>query len=231
MTFGYRDDAPPLLDGISLSFEPGEAIGITGNNGSGKSTLLRLIMGALGPGAGRIRLDGIEVTAYDRDALQRHIVYLPQNAVLFQGTILDNMTLFTPALAERAKQMAAMLGLSEIVGGFPKGYDTEIRDNPEEALPTGISQRIAIIRALVAVEEPRLIIFDESNSHLDAEGDEALRRVLLELRGHCTMILVSHRPSYLSLANRIFVLRDGRLSQASGGAREVLSQLEREFPA
>ena len=229
ISFGYRDEAPPLLDGISLSLAPGEVVGITGNNGSGKTTLLRLITGILRPGAGCVRLDGNTVSDYDRDLLHRHVVYLPQNAVLFQGSILDNITLFNLERAGRAKRIAAMLGLSEIIGSLPRGYDTEIRDNPEESLPTGISQRIAIVRALASVEAPRLIIFDESNSHLDAEGDEALRQMLVQLRGHCTMILVSHRPSYLSLADRIFVLREGRLTVGSGGARAVLAELERQL--
>src|SRR5690606_29833756 len=87
----------------------------------------------------------------------------------------------------------------------------------------------AIVRALASVDSPKLIIFDESNSHLDAEGDEALRRLLIQLRGHCTMILVSHRPSYLSLADRIFVLREGSLIAGPGGARAVLAQLERQL--
>jgi ATP-binding cassette subfamily C protein LapB len=178
---------------------------------------------------GHIRLDGNEVTDYDRDVLHRHVVYLPQNAVLFQGSILDNMTLFDIGRADRAKRIAAMLGLSEIIGSLPQGYDTQIRDNPEESLPTGINQRIAIVRALASVDSPRLIIFDESNSHLDAEGDEALRQLLVQLRGHCTLVLVSHRPSYLSLADRIYILRDGKLTQSAGGAREALSQLEEKL--
>jgi ATP-binding cassette, subfamily C, bacterial LapB len=229
VSFGYQDDAPPVLDGVSLSLRPGEVVGITGNNGSGKTTLLRMIMGVLRPGTGDVRLDGNAVTAYDREVLHRHVAYLPQDAVLFQGSILDNMTLFDPERAGRAKRIAAMLGLSEIIGSLARGYDTEIRDNPEESLPTGISQRIAIVRALASVESPKLIIFDESNSHLDAEGDEALRQLLIQLRGHCTMILVSHRPSYLSLADRIFVLREGRLVASAGGARAVLAELERQL--
>lgn len=226
VSFGYGADQRGVLDGISLDIEAGEAVGITGNNGAGKTTLLWLVLGLLKPGAGRVIMDGIDVRHHDPAMLCKHVAYLPQNGVLFQGTILDNLTMFELGRAERAKQVAAQLGLAEIIGRLPKGYDTVLNDSPDEGLPVGVRQRIAIARALVPLEEPRLIVFDEANGYLDQASDEMFRRLLVELRGSCTLVLASHRPSYLAMADRTYVLRGGKLHPSSGGARESLQTLE-----
>jgi ATP-binding cassette subfamily C protein LapB len=226
VSFGYGADQRDVLDGISLDIRAGEAVGITGNNGAGKTTLLWLVLGLLKPGVGRVLMDGIDVRSHDPAMLCKHVAYLPQNGVLFQGTILDNLTMFEPARAERAKQIAAQLGLAEIIGRLPKGYDTVLNDSPDEGLPVGVRQRIAIVRALVPLDEPRLIVFDEANGYLDQASDEMFRRLLVDLRGRCTLVLASHRPSYLALADRTYVLRDGTLHPSSSGAREALQTLE-----
>ena len=226
VSFGYGADHGGVLDDVSLEIEPGEAIGITGNNGAGKTTLLWLLLGLLKPNGGRVLMDGIDVRRHDPAMLRRHVAYLPQNGVLFQGTILENLTMFEASRAERAKQIAAQLGLAEIVGRLPKGYDTILNDSPDEGLPVGVRQRIAIARALVPLEEPRLIVFDEANGYLDQASDELFRRLLVDLRGHCTLVLASHRPSYLALADRVYVLRNGKLQPPAGGARESLQALE-----
>ena len=226
VSFGYGADQGGVLDDISLDAEPGEVIGITGNNGAGKTTLLWLVLGLLKPNAGRVLMDGIDVRRHDPTMLRRHVAYLPQNGVLFQGTILENLTMFEASRADRAKRIAAQLGLAEIIGRLPKGYDTVLNDSPDEGLPVGVRQRIAIARALVPLEEPRLIVFDEANGYLDQASDELFRRLLVELRGRCTLVLASHRPSYLALADRVYVLRNGKLQPPAGGARESLQALE-----
>ena len=226
VSFGYGADRSGVLDDISLAVEPGEAIGITGNNGAGKTTLLWLVLGLLKPNAGRVLMDDMDVRRHDPAMLRRHVAYLPQNGVLFQGTILENLTMFDASHADRAKRIAAQLGLAEIIGRLPKGYDTVLNDSPDEGLPVGVRQRIAIARALVPLEEPRLIVFDEANGYLDQASDEMFRRLLVDLRGHCTLVLASHRPSYLALADRVYVLRNGKLQPPAGGARESLQALE-----
>jgi len=229
--FGYGAREAPLLHDLDLHIAPGEVIGITGNNGSGKTTLLWLILGFLKPGAGQVLMDGIDVRRHDPERLRRHVAYLPQHGVLFQGTILENLTMFDDTRIDRAKEIAARLGLHEIIGRLPRGYDTPLSDSPDEGLPVGVRQRIAIVRALVPLDDPRLIVFDESNAWLDQAGDELLRRLLLDLCGRCTIVLVSHRPSYLALANRVYVVRGGTLHQSASGARETLGALKAELSA
>jgi ATP-binding cassette subfamily C protein LapB len=237
VSFSYGAEEESLFSGVSFEAAPGEVVGITGNNGSGKTTLLWLAMGLLRPTGGRVLLDGRDVRSFDPGLLHRHVAYLPQDGVLFQGTILENMTMYRDDLADRAKRIAEQLGLSGIIDSLPRGYDTAINDSPEEGLPIGVRQRIAITRALVSVETPKLIVFDESNSYLDTVGDEALRQLLLQLRGLCTILLVSHRPSYLALADRVYLLRGGRMIEAGGArarqgsVRAVQEALRQEFPA
>src|SRR5690606_16056969 len=120
LSFGYGEAPDGVLKDVSLDIAPGEVIGITGNNGAGKSTLLWLILGLLKPNAGLVLMDGIDVRRHDPEMLRRHVAYLPQIGVLFQGTILENLTMFDPSRAARAKEIAATLGLHEIIGRLPR---------------------------------------------------------------------------------------------------------------
>lgn len=208
--FSYHPDEPPLFDGLELTITPGEVIGIRGGSGSGKSTLLALMMGVIKPNRGRVVVDGIDLQDYDQQSLRRQIAYLPQSAVLFQGTILDNLTLFRGAAAVDDGLAAAKLtGLHETINRLAGGYQTIVGDGAPQRLSSGAMQGLAVARALAG--EPRLILFDEANGGFDTEADGRLRRVLGEIKGGPAMVLVSHRPSLLSLADRVYDLRDGKL--------------------
>lgn len=202
---GTTADSLPLLNGISLQVAPGETVGIIGANGSGKSVLLELMMGLLSPSEGRVLLDGCNPVLKRLPA----VAYLPQEGELFRGTVLENMHMFREENSQAALAFAKRLGLDPFFSSLPKGYDTVVDEGSADTIPRGVRQQIAIVRALAT--HPRLVLFDEANTAIDGHGDGKLRQVLEGLRGKSTLIVVSHRPSLLRLADRVFELRDGQL--------------------
>ncbi len=209
VSFRFGEKLPYVISDVDIDVAEGECIGISGGNGSGKSTLLALMQGALRPSAGRVLVDGLDISAFDPQTVREQVAYLPQSGVLFQGTILQNITLFRPDLEDVAVEMAALLGLDEVVATMAFGFDTPVGDGAYDSLPRGIKQRIAIARALV--NNPRCVMFDEANTAIDTAGDNFLRVWLERAKGKRTLVLVTHRPSLLKLADRIFDLNGGRL--------------------
>lgn len=210
VTFGYGAGEPPVFSHLELKVAPGEVIGIAGHTGSGKSTLLMLMMGVFRPTSGEVLLDGAQVAAWDAYAVRPQIGYLPQNAVLFQGTILENLTMFRgPEAVEDALAAARALGLDEVVNRLPDGYETTVGDGAVDDLPASVKHGIAMARVLAG--KPRMILFDEANNAFDRKADMVLKQALEALKGETTMVLVSHRPSILALADRVYDLRDCRL--------------------
>ena len=215
LTFGYEGEDPPLIEGINLSVEPGEVVGITGGTGSGKSTLLMLMMGVLQPTSGQVLYDGVDLADCDPLSARHQIGYLPQRTALFQGTILDNVTTFRgPGSTQGALEATRLLGLDRAIHRLPAGYETKVGDGSDDELPAGLKQGIAMSRALAS--NPRVILFDEANSALDSTGDAKLKEALASMKGQVTMILVSHRPSLLALADRVFHLQAGMLVPKHG---------------
>ncbi|GAB5451547.1 MAG: ABC transporter transmembrane domain-containing protein [Halioglobus sp.] len=208
--FGYAGDEAPLLRKLSLTVEPGELIGITGNNGVGKSTLLALMSGFLQPTAGSIRVDGVDLADFEIEFLRSQIGIVPQQGVIFEGTILENMTLYREGeAAELAMRLAAKLGLDEIISKLPDGLDTYIGGSAAGRLSEGVKQNIIIVRSLVG--NPGIVLFDDANANFDIKNDNKLVSLVSELRGDHTMVVVSHRPSFLRICDRRLELRDGVL--------------------
>jgi len=234
VSFSYGDEkSPKILTDISIKVEPGEAIGITGGNASGKTTLLYTMMGALQATEGRVLFDGLDVQDIDLKKLGGQIAYLPQEGVLFNGTILENITMFNDERTDEAMEMSAMLGLDAVVAHMPMGFDSKVGDGATDALPRGIKQRVAIARALLS--RPRVVLMDEANTAMDSAGDAVLRDVLARLRGHRTLIMVTHRPSMLNLCSRIYDLDAGvlTLKELDEGKQEympIAPFLEEEGP-
>jgi len=218
--FAFSDDGPELFKGVDLAVPAGGAVGIRGANGSGKSTLLRLILRLYRPTAGRITIDGHDLSDFDPISIRDQVVYLPQQSVLFQGTIMENLTGFRGDEAiEPALEVAAKLGLDAVIARLPDGYQTRVGESGADSLPAGIRQRIAIANAIS--RDPRVVLFDEANSYLDAGGDTMVRALLEEVRERATLVLVSHRPSLLQLADRIYEIRDGVLVDRTARAPSV----------
>lgn len=210
VSFRYQEDGPNILDNVSLKIAPGEAVGICGTNSSGKSTLLSLMVGVIRPSEGSTLIDGNDLTQFDPSSFNGSIAYLPQDAVLFNGTIMENLTMFRPDREQKARRAAQMSDLHDMIIRIPQGYDSKVGDGAYDWLPRGFKQRIAIARALV--DDPRIFLFDEANTALDGAGDLILNKFLASLKGKQTLVLVSHRPSILKLCDRIYDLKDGHLT-------------------
>lgn len=230
VSFSYAGFDRQLFHNVNLHLDEGETIAISGTNGSGKSTLLGLMMGLLLPTGGRVLIDGENIWEFDAVSLRSQVVYLPQKPALFQGTILDNMTMFRgDAHIDGALQMAERLGLHEAIGRMPRGYDTQVEHAANDGLPGGVRQRIALVRALTLVEDPRLILFDEANTFLDQKSDELLLDLLREFKGNSAMAIVSHRPSFLALADRSYQIRGHAVHAVSNGVHDSFARLESEY--
>ncbi|WP_417317276.1 peptidase domain-containing ABC transporter [Emcibacter sp.] len=226
LSFRYDRDSRLILRDVNLKVERGQVIGIRGGNGSGKSTLLWALMAGLEPEKGRILVNGKNPADFSTESLRRKIAYLPQRPIMFQGTILDNLTMFRgDDHIDDALRVAEMLHLDSILARMPDGYETRIGDGAQNELPAGIAQRIAIARTLAS--EPDVILFDEANSGLDNQSDEDLLKLMTSLKGQCTMVLVSYRPSLLKLADKLYELNDGTLAPVASSGKEAAGQTAR----
>lgn len=201
-----------LLDDVSFTLAAGDGLGIIGTSASGKSTLARLIVGALRPDGGRIRFDGATAEQWDSDRLGRQIGYLPQRVDLLPGSVRDNIARFDPDATDEAVIAAARAaGVHDMILRLPEGYSTQLgsRDWP---LSGGQIQRIGLARALYG--DPKLLVLDEPNAHLDMAGEAALVHSLKERRAAgTTVIVLAHRAGALAAVDRLVVLQDGRITQ------------------
>ncbi|MFO1320695.1 MAG: type I secretion system permease/ATPase [Burkholderiales bacterium] len=211
----------PVIRGISFEVSPGESIGVIGPSGSGKSTLARLLVGLWPPTAGTVRFDGAEIDHWSRDELGKHIAYLPQTIELFSGTIAENIARMGKVDAKEVVAAAQKAGVHDLVVRLPRGYMTKVSDG-HSGLSGGQKQRIALARALFG--DPRIVVLDEPNSNLDAEGESMLQNVLNELKSRgVTTFVIAHRPSVLQNVDRILVLKDG-LIERFAPRNEVMGQ-------
>lgn len=218
------DDYPTLFSNVSIRVEPGETVGIKGANASGKSTLLYMMNGSLIPTTGRVLIDDQDIRDFDPVSVRRQIAYLPQQGILFNGTILENLTMFRDEMNQDAMDIARILGLDGVVAHMPHGYDTPVGDGAGEAIPRGIKQRIAIGRALV--DKPRILLFDEANTSMDGAGDAMLKTLLERLKGRVTLVLVTPRPSMLSLADRVYEIDNASLRIQGGDGPQAAPALQ-----
>ncbi|MEL6914728.1 MAG: type I secretion system permease/ATPase [Pseudomonadota bacterium] len=215
-------DAPALRD-ISFRLEPGQALGVIGPSGSGKSTLAKVLLGYWPVTKGEIRLGGPILDQYGRDALARHIGYLPQNVRLFSGTIAQNIARMEEAPDSAAVVKAAKAANAhDMITGLPDGYDTRLRADAL-ALSGGQCQRIALARALYG--DPRILILDEPNSALDAAGSEALNAAVRDFKDtEKAVIIMTHRPNALAACDLLMVLENGAVT-CLGGRDEVMKKM------
>ena len=212
----------PLLRGVSFEAKAGEAIGIVGPSASGKSSLARGLVGIWAARAGAVRLDDASLSQWEPEALGAHIGYLPQEIGLFEGTIAENIARFDPSASSDAVISAAKAaGIYEMIVRMPAGFDTEIGDEGA-TLSAGQRQRLALARALYG--DPFLVVLDEPNANLDAEGDAALTRAIAGVRERGGVaIVIAHRPSALAGVDKVLVLADGQM-RGFGPKEEVLGQ-------
>jgi ATP-binding cassette subfamily C protein LapB len=185
--------------------------------------------GVLRPTEGSVLIDGNDLEEFDPVSVRGQIAYLPQHGEIFNGTILENISMFRPEREEAALETAKRLGLDSIIARMPMGYDSKVGEGAHEALARGIKQRIAIACALV--DRPRILLFDEANTALDSKSDNILHAVLENLKGHCTLVLVTHRPSLLKLSDRRFHIEDGYLTEPEKDAPQLIPPPAKEVSA
>lgn len=221
-------EGEPILQGLHFSLQPGDALGVVGPSASGKSSLARLLVGLWMADRGSVRLDGATFDQWDTDQLGRHIGYLPQNATLLRGSIKANIARFDPeAKDENVVAAAQMADVHHLVMALPGGYEAIVGDNV--VLSGGQVQRIALARAVYGT--PALVVLDEPNSNLDAEGDAALTRAVTALReANRTVIVMAHRPSAIAAVNKLLMIRDGRQVEF-GDKAEVLQKITQQANA
>ena len=220
VSFTYKNAGAPSLTDISFSARKGETVGVIGGTGSGKSSLVNLIPRFYDASSGSVSIDGIDVREYTREALCGKIGVVPQRAVLFKGSIRDNLKWGNENADDAALWDALTAAQArEVVEGKNGGLDFELEQNGRN-LSGGQKQRLAIARALV--KKPEVLILDDSSSALDFATDAALRRAIHALSGSMTTFIVSQRIACIRQADRILVLDNGRL--AGNGTHDELMQ-------
>jgi ATP-binding cassette subfamily C protein len=231
------EDGQPILQNVSFAVQPGQVIAIVGPSGAGKSTLVRALAGALIPNHGVIRLDGADQRNWDPQRLAEHVGYMPQESALFRGSIKENIARFRNRLGEDPAQIdtdaiaaAQVAGAHELIQRLPGGYDQQLGLNGR-GLSAGQMQRVALARALF--RGPAILILDEPNSNLDADGDQELLQCLqmCKARG-TTILLVAHRMSMMPVVDGLLIIQDGRVA-AYGPKDDILKQIttQKSVPA
>jgi ATP-binding cassette subfamily C protein len=231
------EDGQPILQNVSFTVQPGQVIAIVGPSGAGKSTLVRALAGALVPNHGVIRLDGADQRNWDPQRLAEHVGYMPQESALFRGSIKENIARFRNRLGEDPAQIdtdaiaaAQVAGAHELIQRLPGGYDQQLGLNGR-GLSAGQMQRVALARALF--RGPAILILDEPNSNLDADGDQELLQCLqmCKARG-TTILLVAHRMSMMPVVDGLLIIQDGRVA-AYGPKDDILKQIttQKSVPA
>ena len=212
----------PILQNVSLSLSPGTVLVVLGPSGAGKSTLARVLMGVWPDVRGEVLLDGQPIGERDRAELGPHLGYLPQDIELFEGTLAENIARFGKLDSARVIEAARCTGLHDMILRFPKGYDTPIGE-AGALLSGGQRQRIGLARAVYG--DPALIVLDEPNANLDEAGETALVKTVLNMKAKGrTIVLITHRPGILAVADRLLLLQDGKV-QAEGPRDAVIAAL------
>lgn len=222
--------APPgakaaVIKNISFVTPAGSIVGIVGPSAAGKSTLARALLGIWPPQHGVVRLDGADISAWDKQKLGPHLGYLPQDIELFEGSISDNIARFGKIEPDKVVLAARTAGVHEMILQLPDGYDTVIGSEGLN-LSGGQRQRIGLARAVYG--SPRLIVLDEPNSNLDEVGERALGVALQKMKETgATVFIISHRPNVLSRLDRIMVLNSGTLTMY-GPRDQVIAELAQQ---
>lgn len=212
----------PIIKNISFSVPAGCVVGIIGPSAAGKSTLVRALMGVWPPLHGVVRLDGADISTWNKHDLGPHIGYLPQDIELFEGTVGENIARFTEVDSEKVIQAAKTAGVHEMILLLPDGYDTVI-GSEGLMLSGGQRQRIGLARALYG--SPRLIVLDEPNSNLDDVGDRALAAAIHQLKqSGATVFVITHRTNLVSQLDRLMLMNDGSVT-LFGSRDQVLAEL------
>lgn len=209
--YQYKEEDEPALRGVSFDLPADQTLAIVGRTGSGKSTLVRMIPRLLEPDAGRVTIDGSDVSTIPLSTLRQHIGYVPQEVFLFSDTVGNNIAFGDlEASADEVRAAAREADLLENVEDFPEGFDTYVGERGI-TLSGGQKQRASIARALI--RDPRILIFDDALSAVDTATERNILQSLRERQGNHTLVIVSHRLSAVQSADLILVMEQGRIVQ------------------
>lgn len=223
VSFRYGPDRDPALLGVSFQIKPGEMVAISGNTGSGKSTLIKMIAGMYAPQAGSLQLDGMDLRQLNAMDLRRAIAYVPQQIHMFHGTIAQNIRLNNSlATDEQVHNAAAEAGVLDEIMALPEGFNTRIGDTTIDRMPPGFLRSLSMARAFVS--PAKILLLDEPGASLDDESDRRFVEQLKKIKGSRSIIMVSHRPSHIRLADKAILLEQGAVIHA-GSPDEVVSLL------
>lgn len=211
----------PTVMNATFAIEPGVAMAIIGPSAAGKSSLVRALVGVWPTLAGSIRIDGFDLRQWDPEQLGPYVGYLPQDVELFSGTIAENIARFSAFESEDVIEAARIAGVHELIQALPNGYETQIGEGGQ-ALSGGQRQRVALARTIF--RSPPLIVLDEPNANLDAQGEVALANALMQLKGRSTIVFVTHKINLLAVADKIAIMQNGQVVQI-GDRDPVLQQL------
>lgn len=190
VSFRYSESLPPVYENLSLAIPAGHTVGIMGPSGCGKSTLAKLLQGFYQPLSGRILIDGVDIQYYSANELRSHFGVVPQETMLFSGTLYDNLIMACPGASfDQVVAACKMAEIHSVIEALPQGYQTEIGERGA-GLSGGQKQRIAIARALL--KRPSILLFDESTSALDAPTAEHFAQTINALKGKVTMLFITH---------------------------------------
>ncbi|WP_290747464.1 type I secretion system permease/ATPase [Amaricoccus sp.] len=223
------DQQKASLRMLDFQIRPGQALGVIGPSASGKSTLARVLTGVWRPASGSVRLDGAALDQYDPDTLGRYIGYLPQDVVLFDGTVAENIARLDPNPDPEAVVAAAQrAGAHEMILQLPQGYDTPVSAGGAR-LSGGQKQRIGLARAFYG--DPVMLVLDEPNSNLDAAGQDALNVAIRQAKSEGRVVVImAHRPAGIAECDLILII-DGGMTKAFGPRDEVLKAHVRNYAA
>ncbi|TXR50660.1 type I secretion system permease/ATPase [Phyllobacterium endophyticum] len=222
LTFMPQGAEAPALRRLTFVINPGEVLGVVGSSGAGKSTLGRLIAGTIAPTAGHVRLDNADVGIWLASGGHRYFGYLPQDIELIGGTVRENISRLQEAQPDEVIAAASLVGMHDMIMRLPRGYETDIGDGGVR-LSGGLRQRLGLARAFFG--HPRLIVLDEPNASLDAEGEDALRQAIQEMRNRgSTVIVIAQRLGILNMADKVLVLDNGSIN-AFGNRRDIAEKI------
>lgn len=225
VTFAYKGEADPVLERLNLSIHPGETVAFVGGSGSGKSTILNLEIGFLTPQSGKVEIDGQDLTDLDLKSYREHIAVVPQESILFTGTIVENITYGSDDISqEKLQQCIKAANLEEVIQKFPAGGETMITEHGNN-LSGGQRQRISIARAFV--RDPAILILDEATSALDSASEKKIQDSVAQLVKGRTTLIVAHRLSTIQNADKIAVVGNGGILEY--GTYDELMARQGEF--
>jgi thiol reductant ABC exporter CydD subunit len=216
VSFSYPARPGMVLDGFDLELCPGETVALVGESGAGKSTVAALLLALAEPSAGRIGVGEVDLVGRAAGAWRRQLAWVPQRPTLLRGTVAQNIRLADPTASQaRTREAAALAGADAFIGALPRGYETFVGDGGRP-LSAGERRRIALARAFL--RDAALVILDEPTADLDPDSAEAIGAAIERLCAERTVLLIAHRPELAHMADRVLVLRDGRVAHADEAA-------------